>query len=84
LEREGVLILCEFCTAHIGQDFAAEDIRAFAEANGVARLKDARAWGLVLERAEKLGVIKNVGYAPSFSSNGSPKVLWRMVGADSE
>src|ERR1022692_474301 len=34
-----------------------EGIRVFAQAQGVARLQDARAWGPVLKRAEKLGVI---------------------------
>jgi len=43
----------------------AEEIRAFAEGKGVARLKDGRAWGPVFKRAETLGVIKGVGYAPT-------------------
>jgi hypothetical protein len=37
---------------------------------------DGRAWGQAVRHAARQGWIKRVGYAPSASSNGSPKCLW--------
>lgn len=79
-EQKALLAVCEYANSHLGENHLAEEIRAFAEGNGVARLKDARAWGPTLKKAEKHGIIKRVGFAPTVSSNGSPKVLWEMVG----
>lgn len=36
------------------------------------------------EEGEKNGLLKNVGYAPTKSSNGSPKVLWAIIGDNTE
>ena len=74
-KQKAYLAVCEFCNKHAGKEHLAEEIRVFAEAQGVAPLNDARAWGPILKRAEKNGVIKNVGYAPTKSSNGGPKVF---------
>src|SRR5438874_12712687 len=82
-KQQAFSVLCEFCNKHIGEDHLAEEIRAYADRKGVARLTDALAWGPVFKKAERLGVITQAGYAPTVSSNGSPKVLWKMVGADS-
>ncbi len=72
--------VCEFANTHIGEEHLAEEIRAFAQLRGVPAIKDSRAWGPILKKAEKNEVIEHAGYAPTVSSNGSPKVLWRMVG----
>ena len=37
---------------------------------------DPRAWGHATRLAVRRGWIKQVGYAPAASSNGSPKCLW--------
>ena len=42
--------VCEFSNGHIGEDHLGEEIRAFAETNGVARLKDARVLGTCVEK----------------------------------
>lgn len=59
--------------------FLAEDVRAEAETDGFAVPPDARAWGGVMRRAAREGVIESHGYAPASSSNLSPKVLWRSL-----
>ena len=41
---------------------------------------DGRARGHIATRARRAGVIVACGYAPTRSSNGSPKVLWRKAG----
>jgi hypothetical protein len=41
---------------------------------------DGRAWGQIATRARRCGAIVACGYAPTKSSNGSPKVLWRWAG----
>ena len=73
--------VCEFANEHKGEDHVGEEIRAYGESHGAASVEDPRAWGPVLKKAERHGVIEAVGYAPTVSSNGSPKVLWRMRGA---
>ena len=56
--------------------FLAEDVREYADQMGVDEPPDARAWGQVFRIAKREGIIVAAGYAPSRSSNGSPKVLW--------
>lgn len=60
-------------------NFLAEDVREWCEINGLSAPTDGRAWGSVMRRAAKAGLIRPVGYAPSRSSNLSPKVLWRAA-----
>lgn len=79
---EALSAVCEFANQHQGEDHVAEEIRAYAQGlGGVQAPPDGRVWGIVLKRAEKNGVISANGYAPTVSSNGSPKVLWHMIGA---
>ena len=69
-----------YCTAHSDDQFLAEDVRAWCEEMGIVDTpENGKAWGAVFRRAARLGVIRNVGYAPSKSSNMSPKVLWTAV-----
>lgn len=66
-----------YCQAHAGQRFLTEDVREWAEKlELVAAPDNARAWGAVMQRAQRYGLIRSVGYAPARSSNLSPKVLW--------
>ena len=46
---------------------------------GVESPTDERAWGGVIKRAARLGIIVRVGYAPAASSHGSPKPVWRLA-----
>ena len=57
-------------------EFMAEDAREYAHKSGLPVPPDGRAWGAVIQRAHRAGLIMAVGYAPSRSSNQSPKVLW--------
>lgn len=56
--------------------FLTEDVRAYAKSLGLADPPDGRAWGGVMKRARARRIIVACGYAPSKSSNLSPKVLW--------
>jgi hypothetical protein len=78
--EKAYLALCDYLDGHIGEEHVGEEIRAALEAIGVPTPQEKRAWGPVLKRAEKNGLLKNVGYAPTKSSNGSPKVLWAIIG----
>jgi hypothetical protein len=62
-------------------EFMTEDIRDAAVE--VPDPPDARAWGAVIKVARKLGRIEFVRYASQKSANchGSPKAVWRWVGA---
>lgn len=56
--------------------FVAEDVReTFATPAEV----DGRAFGHVMRRAAREGIVRKDGYAPANSSNRSPKVRWRSL-----
>src|SRR5690348_6972445 len=59
--------------------FLTEQVRGFAEKQGLPTPPDARAWGHVISTAARKGYIDKVGYAPALSSNHSPKVQWRAA-----
>lgn len=62
------------------KEFLMEDVRKAAEQSpSYVPPPDGRAWGAVALRAKKDGAIAHAGYAPSESSNGSPKCLWRLA-----
>ena len=67
----------DFC--RLKDTFLTEDARAFAEGRGLNPPPDGRAWGAVMRRAAKNGLMKKCGYAPAKSSNLSPKVLWEAL-----
>jgi len=68
---------------------ALEALREFAEAHEAFVLEDARlpipagadprASGAIVREAKRLGWIRADGYAPTNSSNRSPKVRWRSL-----
>lgn len=57
--------------------FLTEEVRAYAEGQGLPLPPDGRAWGHVAKSCDRNKVIKSIGYSAAKSSNGSPKVLWR-------
>ena len=65
--------------AVVTPSFLTEDVRAMAEADGLPAPPDKRAWGAVMRKAAHAELIKADGYAPSKSSNLSPKVRWRSL-----
>jgi hypothetical protein len=60
--------------------FTSEDVRLFADARGFAKPPDNRAWGSVMLRASKRGLIKKVGWTtandPKVHCN--PVSLWEV------
>jgi hypothetical protein len=66
-----------YCQAHEAHEFLAEDVRAWTEEMGVvAAPENGRAWGGVIRRAARQGLIIRVGYGRAKSSNCAPKCLW--------
>ena len=59
--------------------FMAEHVREFAEGQRFPKAPDARAWGKIMRQAARDKIIISHGFAPSNSSNRSPKVLWRSL-----
>lgn len=69
--------LHQYCQEHRGEQFLAEDVRAWSERKMlVSAPPTAKAWGSVFKESAKAGVIRRIGYAPAKSSNMSPKCLW--------
>lgn len=61
-----------------GKSFLAEEFVAWARVRpNLDMPPDGRAWGAVVKRASRAGLIVGVGYAPANTSNRSPKRLWR-------
>lgn len=59
--------------------FIAEEVREWAEGEGlISPPHDSRAWGAVIRRAVKAGVMRKVGY--STDKFMSPKTLWVGTG----
>lgn len=50
-----------FSMINKGQEFMAEDIRAWAYSNGLPRPSHERAWGGVIIRSTKIGAIRVIG-----------------------
>lgn len=58
-----------------GQAFLVEQLRKSAEKAGIKAPADPHSWGGFIQRMQREGVIKSVGYGRD--SFGSPKSLWR-------
>lgn len=70
-------VLLQRFAAEQRSPFLGEAFRAWAYARGLTRPHDERAFGPLMTRAAKARVIVRAGFAPSASSNGSPKPLWQ-------
>lgn len=58
--------------------FMCEDIVEAARGH-LSDPRDARAWGPVMKRVERMGYIVNIGTGPARTSNTSPKTRWASV-----
>lgn len=77
--RFQAMTLVALYARQIGRPFVIEEARAFAEANGLPFPPDGRAWGSATRLAAAKKRIRKVGYAPTASSHGSPKVQWEAA-----
>jgi len=61
--------------------FLAEDIRIWAHNNGLVKPPHARAWGGVIVRAKKEGLIKFVGYSKvkNPTAHATPASVWEKI-----
>jgi hypothetical protein len=61
--------------------FMTEDVREWAEAQGLPCPPDKRAWGAAVRTATRRGLIEMIGYGAQRSSNchRSPKSIWRSA-----
>lgn len=65
--------------AETSREFTCEQVRAVAVANGFREAPDARAWGLVMTRAARLGWIHKSKWTTSATPgcHACPVMLWR-------
>lgn len=58
--------------------FMVEDLRAHATEAGLPPPPDSRAWGLVVRRAMRAGIIRRIGYEPGRNPacHGRPTAVW--------
>lgn len=62
-------------------EFMAEDVRAYAEDKGLPKPPSARAWGAVIVRAKKEGIIRAIGFrsVKNPKAHRTPATLWRKT-----
>lgn len=71
-ETEATAQVAEYARTH--EFFTTEDVRAqYGTPSGI----DTRAWGPVLKRAQRSGIVSPAGYALVNCSNRSPRVRWK-------
>lgn len=59
-------------------EFTTEEVREYANFLEVPQPPDARAWGAVVKRAHREGIIEPCGYAKAGKSgHAGPRTLWR-------
>lgn len=71
-----------FAAAHRDRDFLAEEIAPWAYEQGCARAPDDRAWGAIIQRAGREGVIEQTGLAAKNKLSGNASTwrpLWRSA-----
>lgn len=62
------------------EPFLLEDARAAAEADGLPKPPDGRAWGAVVTVLKSRRILTSAGPAPAKSSHGSLKFTWKRTG----
>lgn len=75
---DAAFVLLQRFAAEQRKPFLTEDFRSWAHAHGLELPHDGRAFGPVLQRAARDGLIARAGFAPASSSNRSPKPLWQV------
>lgn len=65
----------------IRDQFITEDVRRYADERGLARPPDSRAWGAVMIRASKAGLVKKIGWATATDPkvHANPTSLWKSL-----
>jgi hypothetical protein len=73
-------LLLKFLSIHVGA-FQAEEVRSYAAMIDFPLPPSNRAWGAIIVRAVKAGIIKRVGYAPvrNIKAHKTPASLWQQV-----
>ncbi len=74
---EAFAFLKRFAEQHA--QFMAEDVVKAAAADHLPAPPDGRAFGGVIQRAVREGLIRKIGYAPAATSNLSPKCVWQSL-----
>lgn len=70
--------LARYCETSTGP-FLSEDMREAAHNSGLAAPPDRRAWGAIVKRAAREGLIVKAGAEPARSSNLGLKQLWESA-----
>lgn len=75
-----LIIVRSYCRARPGAQLIAEEVIDHAHrVAGLPLPPDTRAWGSVILRAKREGLIRKVGYRTEGTANASPKPLWEVA-----
>ena len=77
-QTDALTLFFRYCLEHKQTSFMTEDVRWWAEAQGLPEPPDKRAWGAVTMVAKRRGLIRSIGFAPQKASNAhcAPKTVW--------
>ena len=78
--EQAMVLLEQYRLKAVGK-FLCEDVRVFAESNGLPKPPDSRAWGGVIKRAQRLGIVVPAGYAMTRhpSCHAGVKTAWQFA-----
>lgn len=78
--QDAYAMLLKYLETH-SEPFQTENVRDFADSMGLAFVSNPRAWGPVMTRAFKNGVIVRTGYAPTMNVNShrTPASVWQKA-----
>ena len=69
--------LRQFKDSH--KEFLTEDVRIWAETQGLEPPPDNRAWGAVINRAVRANLIRRVGYGNAKTGHMRPMPVWSKI-----
>jgi hypothetical protein len=67
--------------ALLGNEFMTEDVRLWADKNGLDSPPDNRAWGAVVNKAVRANLIERVGYGNAKTGHMRPMPVWKKCHA---
>jgi hypothetical protein len=78
--KEAYIFLLKFIKGKT-EHFMIEDVRNFAEMNGLESPKSKRAWGIIAVTAKKQNLIENIGYCKvkNNKAHNTPAAVWKSL-----
>lgn len=80
--KDAYTALTLYIDAHPAREFMVEEVRSWAEGGlGLTSPPDARAWGGIMQRANRAKLVQSMGYRPSGNvhAHNRPTAVWKKA-----